>query len=115
MTDKGIHYLVINPNGDVNAADGPLTTGDAQDIVEGDIEILPEPRDVNVVLIANEEGKRQGLDANWAATRLIRSSLRSTDFVAGNVIVAGQPTGAGDLTSVTPEQEASVRDITKDG
>ena len=115
MTSEPIHYLVIEPSGTVRAEDGILNVGDAQDIVEGDIEVLPEPRDVTAVLIANTEGKRVGLDANWAATKLIRSSLRSTDFVAGNVIVAGPPDRSGNLSSLTSEQEQTVRDIVADG
>lgn len=106
-----VRYLVIEPDGTITAHDGSLNTGDAQDIVEGPIDILPEPRDVEVILIANEEGKRQGLDVNWAATRLIKSRLRTTDFVVGRVIVAGPPDGNGNLTPVTDEVEQEVRDL----
>lgn len=111
MTENEVRYLVIEPSGAITVHTGSLNVGDAQDIVGGDIDILPEPRDVAATLIANEEGKRLGLDANWGATRLIKSSLRTTDFVTGNVIVAGIPDGKGNLTSLTEEEEQAVRDI----
>jgi hypothetical protein len=111
MTKNEVRYLVIEPSGAITAHTGILNTGDAQDIVGGPIDILPEPRDVAATLIANEEGKRMGLDANWAATRLIKSRLRTTDFVVGNVIVAGLADGNGNLTSLTDEEEQAVRDI----
>lgn len=114
MSEPVVKYLVIEPSGEITFHEGALGTADAQDIVGGDIDILPEPRDVNVILIANAEGKQQGLEANWKATALIRNKLRSTDFVVGNVIVAGLPDGAGNLTPITKEQEQHVRDMTKD-
>ena len=111
MASPEVRYLVIEPKGTITAHEAILNTGDAQDIVGGDIEILPEPADVEAVLICNEEGKRQGLEPNWLATRLIRHAIRTTDFVTGNVIVAGLPDGEGNLTSLTPEQEQRVRDL----
>lgn len=109
--ERSIRYLVIAPDGSIEPHEGVLDTGAASDIVDGDIEVLPDPRDADVVLIANTEGKRMGLDANWQATRLIRHALRTTDFVAGNVIVAGTPDSAGNLTDVTDERERQVRDV----
>ena len=114
MSDP-VRYLVIAPDGTITEGSSPLNVGDAQDVVGGDIDILPEPRDVPVILVANAEGKQQGLDANWKATALIRHQLRSTDFVVGNVLVAGLPDREGNLTSVTDEQVEQVRNLTKDG
>lgn len=108
-TDDGIAYLVIEPNGNITFHKGPLTTLDAHDIVGGNIDILPQPRDLDITLIANEDGHRLGLDANWHATRLIRNMLRPSDFVTGKVIVTGLPGPDGDLRSITKEVEADVR------
>lgn len=114
MSEPVVHYVVIAPDGSITAHDTQLTTGDAQDIVGGDIEILPEPADIKAILICNENGKRQGLEANWVATRLIRHAIRTTDFVTGNVIVAGLPNSGGDLTDLQAEDEVRLRDIAKD-
>lgn len=114
MPEPVVHYVVIDPKGEITAHDSPLTTGDAQDIVGGDIDILPEPADIKAILICNEDGKRQGLEANWLATRLIRHAIRTTDFVTGNVIVAGVPDGHGNLTDLLDADETALRDIAKD-
>lgn len=107
-----IQYVVINPKGTITTYNESLSTGDAQDIVGGDIEIMPDPRDLDAIVIANEEGKRLGLDANWKATALIRSHLRPTDFVAGNVIVAG-PAKNGELTSLSDEDIVLLKELTE--
>ena len=108
--DTVTRYLVIEPDGNIQEHDGPLETGDAQDIVGGDIDILPEPRDISATLIANEEGKRLGLEPNWVATGLIRHHLRSSDFVTGNVIIAGPPDGHGELTDLSGEDIATIKE-----
>ena len=114
MTEPVVHYVVIAPSGEITSHDDALNTGDAIDIVGGDIEILPEPADIKAILICNENGKREGLEANWVATRLIRHAIRTTDFVTGNVIVAGLPNGHGDLTDLLADDEVALRDLAKD-
>lgn len=109
---KPTRYLVINPNGTFAEYDQPLGVLDAQEVVGGDIEMMPTPRDVNVTVLANEEGKRLGLDANWKATALIRSHLRPTDFVAGNVIVAGPADPDGELSSLSDEDISTIKELT---
>lgn len=110
---KPTRYLVIHPNGRFSEYDQALPVDEAQDLVGGDIEVMPTPRDVNVTVIANEEGKRLGLDANWKATALIRSHLRPTDFVAGNVIVAGPADPDGELSSLSDEDISTIKELTE--
>ena len=113
MSDE-VAYLIIEPSGLVTFKRGPLETKDAMDIVGGDIEIQAPPRDVDVQVIANPDGHKLGLDANWAATRLIRGSLRPSEFLTGTVIVTGPADGMGYPSSITAETEAKVRSIVAD-
>jgi hypothetical protein len=110
---SAIAFLVVDPDGTINLLHEPLGVKQAMDIVAGDIDILPQPRDVAVTLIANAEGRNVGLEPNWGATRLIKSSLRPSDFVTGKVIICGLPDAAGDLTGLDVKTEQAVRLLLK--
>ena len=106
---KKVKYLVIDTDGTITFHDETLDVPEAQRIVDGDFEILPTPTDIPVTVIVGEEAKKQGKNANWAITRLVRSRLRPDDFVAGVGIVVGLPDPTGEPTSITPEIEKAVR------
>jgi hypothetical protein len=105
-----IDYLIISPDGDIERRNGILDMGTIQEVVGGDtIEELPEPLDLPVIVLAYENAKAEGMNANWLATSLIRQRIHPDDFIAGTVVVAGSPDDEGDLTSIDAETEVLIR------
>ena len=104
-----IVYLTIDPEGVIERREGELTQQEVTDVLGGPFEALPQPHEIPVTVLAAENAKHEGQNANWLATRIIRNRIRPEDFVAGTVIVTGHPTGDGDLTSISDEAEASIR------
>ncbi len=68
-----------------------------QDIVGGDIEVVPNSND-NTLLICNEYGKIDGLPVN----RALKYEGKIVDIVAGDFIIVGD--GGEDFSSLTDEQ-----------
>jgi hypothetical protein len=64
-----------------------------QRVVQGWIELVPNPHDVTVY--CNEEGKIHGLPPNYRATQLFGAWLQPLDVIAGTVIVVGPPDEEG--------------------
>jgi hypothetical protein len=104
-----IDYLVIDPEGTIIEQRGPLTMEDAQRILNGQLEAVQPPRDMALSILVNPDGKQLGLPPNWAITRVLRGTLRPTDFIVGVAIVAGAPDGDGELTSIRPDEVEQVR------
>lgn len=105
-----IDYLVITPDGDIEKRNGILDEGTLTEAVGGSpIEALPEPLDLPVIVLAYEHAKAEGMNANWLATSLIRQRIHPDDFIAGTVVVAGEPDEEGDLTTITAETEVLIR------
>jgi Domain of unknown function (DUF3846) len=105
-----ITYMVVRPDGSFDMADGPLGVEDAQRILDGDFEAMPQPDDLPITILAATEGKTRGDEANWAVTRLIHSHLRPGDFVAGKAIITGGPDKDGNLTTLTTQMGWQVRE-----
>ena len=74
-----------------------------QKVVEGWIELVPNPHGVTVY--CNEEGKIHGLPPNYRATALFGDWLQPWDIIAGNVIVVGPPDDDGDDTDLENVEE----------
>lgn len=111
MNVQPITYLVIEPKGPVSRIEGVLDLPTVQRIVGGDFEPLPQPRGVDAIVLAQQDGKSKGLEPNWSATSIEHSRLRPDDFVVGTVIVAGPPNEDGDLTSLSADAEAAIRKL----
>jgi hypothetical protein len=101
--------MLITPDGRMTIESGNLTVKKAQAILGGDFEVLPVPADLDITMLAYTDAKRDGQNANWGATAVIRGRLRPDDFVAGTVIVTGGPDKAGDLTSLSVKAEEAIR------
>lgn len=105
-----IRYLLVDTDGTVTATESDLDVKDVQKVFDGDFEVLPQPTDIDILLLASAEAKHRGENANWAATRLIRSRLRPDAFIAGKIIVTGPPNNIGEPTDVSEEVEKAVRE-----
>lgn len=63
------------------------TLEELQKIVGGDIQGIGVGTSV---MYMNENGKLEGLDLNWTATRMVKGSLIPGDYIAGDVIIVPQ-------------------------
>jgi Domain of unknown function (DUF3846) len=93
-----IRYIVVHPDASVEAREGPLSVSEVQGLVGGPFEALTPPVD-HVMVLANENGKGEGLAYNWLATAWMRRTLHPNDNIVGDLVVAGV-TSDGDATHV---------------
>lgn len=79
--------IIIRANGFVGTIDVPNKLETLQELVGGYIEV------VNIsekhCFISNEEGKLLGLPVNRKATTLLRNLSNTSDYIVGDVLVAG--------------------------
>lgn len=113
MTKEPIAYLVITPGGSVTLNHDALTEERAQSLLGAGKRTEYWPANMQVVVLANEDGKALGLDPNWKATAVVRSRLRPDGFIAGNAIVTGPPDDSGEATGLTVKDEEAVRRLTE--
>ncbi len=92
-----IRVLIVKPMKDPYAEYVKNDLKTLQEIVGGDIEIVPNSKD-NTLLICNEYGKIDMLPVN----RALKHIDKIVDIVAGDFIIAGD--GGEDFCSLTEEQ-----------
>lgn len=112
ITMRSKNVVVITPNGvEVKQISNDNLLEDLQDIVGGNIQLLPHPDGMAApyVAYANEEGLLLNLPPNELATRSI-ARLGFMDFkenwnrcIAGNVVILGK-----DEKSLTSKQQSTI-------
>jgi hypothetical protein len=105
---RSIAYLIIESGGTIRQVFGPLGVKDAQNVLEGDFEVI-QPRGIDVTMLVNMDGKAKGLNPNWLATALARSRLRPDDFIVGRAIITGLPDAEGELQPISVKAEEAIR------
>lgn len=94
MKDK-LKVLLVEPNKLPRKLEIDNTLEAKQELVKGYIECVYLPKDSNVFLICNEEGKINGMDLNRDI---------GFDIIAGPFFIVGDDKENGDFKSLTEEQ-----------
>lgn len=94
MKDK-LKVLLVEPNKLPRKLEIDNTLEAKQELVKGYIECVYLPKDSNVLLICNEEGKINGMDLNRDI---------GFDIIAGPFFIVGDDKENGDFKSLTEEQ-----------
>lgn len=94
MKDK-LKVLLVEPNKLPRELEIDNTLEAKQELVKGYIECVYLPKDSNVLLICNEEGKINGMDFNRDI---------GFDIIAGPFFIVGDDKESGDFKSLTEEQ-----------
>jgi hypothetical protein len=100
-----IRFAVLPPDGDIRVEVSRLTGTVAHGIIGGAFEqrVLP-----NVVVLSASE-PRSGDPYNWAATRLLESTLLPGVKVFGTCVLTGAPDENGKPSDLPEEVYAKVR------
>lgn len=72
-------------------------------IVQGDFECITLDDNFSMTMFINETGKLKSLPKNELATKIYRSFFRTTDYIAGDVVIKGMD-DEGETCDLTDKQ-----------
>ena len=98
-----IRTIIINANGEYEAAEIKKGHRSLELIVGGDIEGLTFAGHTDFIMFLNETGKITGLPVNWRATVFALEFTEKIDFINGDVVICGLDE-EGDSCDLTDEQ-----------
>ena len=108
QTESTLTVLLVEPEKKPRVVTIPHTLEEMQKLVGGYIESIQPFTDGEVALIANEEGKLQGLPLN----RFIfwKDSTEPFDIIAGTFFLVGAPFGSEEFESLPEDKIEKFRE-----